>query len=65
MLLPNACGEVLFLLGIYRTQLRTAIYMRRTLICFMLAADTAVNQTIDLDLSTHEEVINLVRLVGV
>lgn len=65
MLLPNACRQGLFLLGIYWTQLRTTIYMRRTLICFMLAADRAVNQTIDLDLSTHEEVINLVRLVAV
>lgn len=44
----------LFLLGLYWTQLRTAIYVRYTLICFMLAVDTAVNQTIDLDLSTHE-----------
>lgn len=36
-------------------------YIRHTLICFMLAADRAVNQTIDFDLSTHEEVINPVR----
>jgi hypothetical protein len=65
MLLPNAYGEVLFLLDIYWTQLRTVIYISHTLICFMLAADRALSQTIDLDLSTHEEVINLVQLVAV
>ncbi len=65
MLIPNACREVLFLLDIDWTQLRTAIYISQTLICFMLVADRVVSQTIDLDLSTHEEVINLVRLVAV
>ena len=65
MLLPNACRERLFLFDIYWTQLRTAIYVSHTLICFMLAADRGLSQTIDLDLSTHEQVINLVQLVAV
>ena len=65
MLLPNAGREGLFLLATYWTQLRTTIYMRHTLICFMLAADRVLSQTIDLDLSIHEEVINPVQLVAV